>query len=540
LDIATDLSAKLAEGHRYRRFVDAVRRMVPCDATALLLLDGEDLVPLATHGLREDTLGHRFVPAEHPRLARILASPTPVRFTGSALPDPFDGFIAADPSAKLPVHACMGCRLELEGRVVGAITMDSLELGAFDDVRDEDVAALAALAAAALHTARLITALEESCRRSGLMVDQLQSELHGRFGKLVGGSPAMMALRHDIELSAASPLTVLITGETGVGKELVARALHRASSRADLPLVHVNCAALPPGLAESELFGHVRGAFTGAHSERPGRFEAADGGTLFLDEVGELPLSLQPKLLRVLQEGELQRVGSDRVVRVDVRVLAATNRNLEEEVEAGRFRRDLFHRLSVFPIQVPPLRERREDIPTLAGTFLDETRARLGLGPTRLTDAALDALRRYDWPGNVRELKHLLMRAALRAADGSRHDAVVVDVEHLGLAQQPCDSAERGLVERLLPRVGLEREGMTLAEATDAFRRRVVADAVERAGGNWAAAARDLGMNRGNLHRLAKRLGLLEPTRPGGRPGAAAAARGEQNGKVLPLRKKKR
>lgn len=214
---------------------------------------------------------------------------------------------------------------------------------------------------------------------------------------------------------AGSDLNVLISGETGTGKELVAKAIHEGSPRAVNPLVYLNCAALPETVAESELFGHVKGAFTGAISNRSGKFEMADNGTLFLDEIGELSLALQAKLLRVLQYGDIQRVGDDRSLRVDVRVLAATNRDLREEVLAGNFRADLFHRLSVFPLSVPPLRERGEDVVLLAGYFCEQCRLRLGLSRVVLSPGARSHLLNYGWPGNVRELEHAIHRAVVLA-----------------------------------------------------------------------------------------------------------------------------
>jgi transcriptional regulator with GAF, ATPase, and Fis domain len=210
----------------------------------------------------------------------------------------------------------------------------------------------------------------------------------------------------------------LLRGETGVGKEVLARALHEWSLRADGPLVRVNCASIPRELFESEFFGHVRGAFTGAHRDRVGRFELAHGGTLFLDEIGEVPLELQPKLLRVLQEGELERVGDDRTRRVDVRVITATNRVLEREVEAGRFRSDLYYRLAVFPVLVPPLRERVEDIVPLARLFLAEHARRVGHVELELTPEDERALMTYPWPGNVRELANVIERAAILCDSG--------------------------------------------------------------------------------------------------------------------------
>jgi anaerobic nitric oxide reductase transcription regulator len=222
-------------------------------------------------------------------------------------------------------------------------------------------------------------------------------------------------LLEEITLVGNSDLTVLITGETGVGKELVAQAIHAASPRADKPLISLNCAALPDTLVESELFGHVRGAFTGATSDRRGKFELANGGTLFLDEVGELSLTVQAKLLRVLQSGQLQRLGSDQEHRVDVRLIAATNRDLAEEVRSGRYRADFYHRLSVYPLNVPALRERGRDVLLLSGFFLEQNRSRMGLGSLRLSPDAQAALLHYSWPGNVRELEHLIGRSALKA-----------------------------------------------------------------------------------------------------------------------------
>jgi transcriptional regulator with GAF, ATPase, and Fis domain len=212
---------------------------------------------------------------------------------------------------------------------------------------------------------------------------------------------------------------VLILGESGTGKELVAREIHRRSRRREHPLIRVNCASIPRELYESEFFGHVKGAFTGAVRDRAGRFEAAQGGTLLLDEVGEIPLELQSKLLRVLQEGQYERVGEERTRTVDVRILAATNRDLPREVAAGRFRQDLYYRLNVFPLAVAPLRERKEDIPLLAAHFLEEAARKLHLPPARLTQAHLAQFQSYDWPGNIRELQNAIERALILAQDGT-------------------------------------------------------------------------------------------------------------------------
>src|SRR3954469_8233095 len=248
--------------------------------------------------------------------------------------------------------------------------------------------------------------------------EYLQEELRGNYRDIIGNSPALKKALAQIEMVAPTNASVLILGESGTGKELAARGIHERSPRKEAALVRVNCASVPRELFESEFFGHTRGAFTGAVKDRVGRFELANGGTLFLDEIGEVPLELQSKLLRVLQEGQFERLGEDRTRTVDVRIIAATNRDLETEVKAGRFRQDLFYRLSVFPIELPPLRDRLEDIPGLAQHFLTQSSRKLGLKPPRLTSAQLKELQSYDWPGNVRELQNVLERAAIRSRDG--------------------------------------------------------------------------------------------------------------------------
>ncbi|MGI9330433.1 MAG: sigma-54 interaction domain-containing protein [Gammaproteobacteria bacterium] len=245
--------------------------------------------------------------------------------------------------------------------------------------------------------------------------DYLREEVNvtKNFGDIIGNSPALKRTLAQIEAVATTPANVLVLGDSGVGKEMVARAIHHASDRADKPLVKVNCASIPKELFESEFFGHVKGAFTGAHRDRIGRLQLADGGTVFLDEVGEIPMDLQGKLLRALQEREFERVGDDETISVDVRVVAATNRDLSAEVAAGRFREDLFYRLSVFPIEVPPLRERREDIPTLALHFLKATCAELGREALNISRQQVELLTSHSWPGNIRELKNVVERAAI-------------------------------------------------------------------------------------------------------------------------------
>ena len=499
--LVADLARDLPDQQRYASLLDALRKVLPFDAVALLRLDGEVLVPLAVRGLTADTLGRRFKVGEHPRLALLLASRAPTRFAVDCdLPDPYDGLVEGV-QGHLEVHDCLGCPLYVQDQLWGLLTLDSLQA---QNARPDDLtilAAFAGLAAATVAAAERIGQLSARIvSEHELTVAYQQSVGHQRPRELIGQSPASLRLRQEIETVAASDLTVLITGETGVGKELVAEAVHARSLRQQRPLISLNCAALPEALVESELFGHVRGAFSGAVSDRRGRFELADGGTLFLDEVGELPLTVQAKLLRVLQSGQLQRLGSDHDLKVDVRIIAATNRDLAECVRAGRFRADLYHRLSVYPLAVPAMRERGRDVLLLAGFYLEQNRARLGLRGLRLTSAAQRTLLAYDWPGNVRELSHLISRAALKAHAGSeeRGGILTLDSDQLGL---PLGTAPLPEEDTALPPTSLR-------EATDAFQRQTITLALEQHGQNWTLAAAALGLDRANLARLARRLGL--------------------------------
>jgi len=504
LPIALDMTASLTADDRSKRLVDAIVQALPCDAAVLLRLDGDELVPVAAHGLSPDVMGRRFARTAHPRLDIICSREAPTLFPeDSPLPDPYDGLVKGAPH--LDVHACLGCPLRVEDELVGVLTADALEPGVFDNVDERFLVHLAALAAAALRTSDLIEALEQYARHQGLVAkDLVQDVLEGRGGLLIGGSEPMSRLRSEIELVAGSDFPVLVTGETGVGKELVVRTLHTQSHRSERPLMYVNCAALPESIVESELFGHAKGAFTGAEETRPGKFRVADGASLLLDEIGELPLHVQPKLLRVLQAGEIQPVGTDHPVHVDVRVLASTNRDLEAEVRAGRFRADLLHRLDVFRIRVPALREHAVDIPQLTGHFADRTRRQLGTGPIRFSSDALTALGRRSWPGNVRELENVVARATLRARGrASRGDPVLVNVTDLSDIVR-SEGAHLAAAEDAPSLVA----GLTLREAVQDYQRSLIQQALKSARGNWASAARKLGMHRSNLHHLARRLGL--------------------------------
>ncbi len=282
----------------------------------------------------------------------------------------------------------------------------------------------------------------------------LQDEIKFEYNheNIIGQSDGLKYVLYKVEQIAHTDTTVLILGETGTGKELVARAIHGLSKRKARALVKINCATLPSNLIESELFGHEKGAFTGAHVRQLGRFEVADGATLFLDELGELPLELQPKLLRVIQDGEFERLGSSQVVKTDVRIIAATNRNLEEEVGKGRFREDLWYRLNIFPITVPPLRERREDIPLLVDFFVRKISKRLGKSIENIPTAVMNALMDYHWPGNVRELENVLQRAVINSSGPKLRlmDELEKPHKELTTAGKTLDEVEREHIVRVL------------------------------------------------------------------------------------------
>jgi transcriptional regulator with GAF, ATPase, and Fis domain len=331
----------------------------------------------------------------------------------------------------------------------------------------------------------------------------LQSEIKERqpLGEIVGESPAIHELVAAIQQVAVTPATVLITGETGTGKEMVAHAIHKASQRAAKPFIRVNCAAIPATLCESEFFGHEKGAFTGAASRRTGRFELAQGGVIFLDEVGDLPLELQPKLLRVLQEREYEAVGSSQTRRTDVRVIAATNRDLYAEVAAGRFREDLFYRLNVFPIVVPPLRDRDSDIELLAQLFIDRFSTRMGKPPAQLTADCFRRLRAYHWPGNVRELENVIEHAVIIARGETLSLRKVLPLDSPPAIREAISSS---------PNYNLR----TKRELRD-IERETIVRALERSGWKVAGprgAARVLGIPPSTLASRMKALHIERPT----------------------------
>ena len=345
----------------------------------------------------------------------------------------------------------------------------------------------------------------------------LNQQIHGAFdfGNIIGDSPALREVLGKVEQVAPTSSTVLLRGETGTGKEMVAHAIHINSPRENKPFVRVNCAALAPGILESELFGHEKGSFTGAVERRRGRFELADGGTLFLDEVGDLPMEVQIKLLRTLQEREFERVGGTDTIKVDVRLVSATNRNLEKMIEDGEFREDLYYRLNVFPINLPPLRERHGDVPLLAAHFVAKFARSMGTRPIGLTPEAVAKLREYTWPGNVRELENIIERAMILARGGE------VGAQHLDFgrrAQQtsgsfPVTTHEVGSAPIALAPAA--DDGKSLAERLLESEKKEIIAAVEKSKGNIASASRMLGINRSTLYYRLRKHGLehLLPTK---------------------------
>ncbi|HJQ31663.1 MAG TPA: sigma 54-interacting transcriptional regulator [Pyrinomonadaceae bacterium] len=374
--------------------------------------------------------------------------------------------------------------LVLLGKVTGVVYLDARTPGArFNERHLRLATAVANVAAGALNAARRLKRLEDENRR-------LRTDLDTEHA-LIGESACMRKVHEFIAKVAPSDSTVLIRGESGTGKELVARDIHRNSPRASGPLVAVNCAALTETLLESELFGHEKGAFTGAYARKLGRLELADGGTIFLDEVGEMPTHVQTKLLRVLQEREFERVGGTRPLKVDIRVIAATNQDLDEAIRRGAFRRDLYYRLNVVSLTMPPLRERREDVALLSNYFVAKYGAKCKRQINGISEAARARLAAYDWPGNVRELENAVERAVVM---GTTDTILAEDLpEALLEAEPPAGSPP-----------------VKYHEAVKAAKRQLVANALEQAGGDYGEAARLLGIHPNNLHRLIRNLGLRE------------------------------
>src|SRR5690349_15196420 len=392
----------------------------------------------------------------------------------------------------------------ISGHATIQTAVEATQLGAYDILEKP------------LDTDRILVTLRNALQHLDLHEEnaRLRETIESRY-EIVGRSYAVRAVIDKIERVAKSPARVLVSGENGTGKELVARAIHRQSQRADGPFVEVNCAAIPSELIESELFGHMKGSFTGAVQDRAGKFEQADGGTLFLDEIGDMSMAAQAKVLRVLQDGVVTRIGGSKPVQVDVRVLAATNKNVEEEIAAARFREDLYYRLNVVPLHVPPLRERREDIALLVTHFVSLLTEREGMTPRAVSPEALERLSQYDWPGNVRELRNTVERLLILSS-GAR--ILATDVDRLVGKRAVEDSAGLGSLT----------DCRTFEEFKAAAERAFLLAKLREHDWNVSETARLLDMPRSNLYKKIERYGL---TREGGAApktaDSAAAASGD-------------
>lgn len=370
--------------------------------------------------------------------------------------------------------------------------VEALKLGAFDYVTKP------------FDRAEFRTVVSKAARTSELSRKHVSGDPNerGRY-RIIGQSPPMRGVYDVIEKVADTPSTVLITGESGTGKELIARALHQNSSRADKPFVSVNCAAIPPDLLESELFGYEKGAFTGAVTSKPGRFELADGGTLLLDEIAEIPVSMQVKLLRALQEQQFERVGGIKTITVDIRLVAATNRDLKARIADGGFREDLYYRLNVVHVHLPPLRDRPSDIPLLVDHFVRKFNAKLSRAVTGFEDPAMGQLLRYDWPGNIRELENVVERCMIFAEDGK------VGAQHLPAevreAEGDLDTSILAGIDATPGQTGLKE---AIREATLKLERAFIGRALDQTGGNVTHTARLLKISRKSLQNKMKELGL--------------------------------
>lgn len=486
--------------------IEKCREVLSTDGASIALLDptqNELYFPYAATGdpaIAERLRTARF-PATYGVAGAVVQSGRAVRVDDVATDTRF--YSGVDRHTGSTTRSLLCAPLTTHQGVIGAIqVVNPLDDRAFTD---DDLAFLEVLAgsvAVAIENARLFSAFKDAAERLKTQVGALRSDLarRDRSATLVGAAPAMMSIFRLIERAAAAPIPVLIEGETGTGKELVARAIHAESPRAEGPFIPVNCAALPAALIESTLFGHRRGAFTGAQTDQRGLFEAASGGTIFLDEIGEMPVSLQAKLLRVLQDHEIVPVGDTRGRKVDVRVISATNSNLAAQIEAHQFRSDLYYRVAGFPIRMPPLRERREDIPLLAHRFLRNASAEHGRRVAGLTEASLTILTTYDWPGNVRELQNEIERAVVLVSTDEW-----VTPGHFSSRLAPALPAAATATPVPGAFVEVDRP---LRDARAAFERSFITSALARHGGNVSHTAKVIGLSRAMLQRKMRDYGL--------------------------------
>ena len=465
------------------------------------------LVPQATHvtiALAEDDTEQVFVPMlGHTREGATTEPPTISRAVQQRIITDRAAVLAADAADELGSKSIVGAKIRSTlgvplwhgDRILGVVQVDNRDSSGIFSERELDVLlVMAEQGALAIKNARLysqLTIAQEKIRGENRYLRGQQRKIG--FDHIISEAPAMKRIFKLLDRVIDTRATVCISGETGTGKELIARAIHDQGQRRDKLFVAQNCAALPENLLESELFGHLRGAFTGADSGKKGLFEIADAGTLFLDEVGEIPLALQAKLLRALQEGEIRPLGASKAKRVDVRIVCATNRSLEKEVAEGRFREDLFYRLMVFPIELPPLRERREDIPLLMQHFVKRYSQELRRAIAGISQDAINHLVSYRWPGNIRELENEIQRLMIQVDEDA-----IVQVEHLS----PSIRRTENIVSRVAPQKG------TLKEMMEGVERWLLTEALKEHGNNKTKTAATLGITREGLHKKLTKHGI--------------------------------
>lgn len=476
--------------------LDSLKELVDYELAVVLGVDSHDRlrVQSAKGPLVSERLLNFSISLEtRPDLREILKQGKPVLVnTDSDIPDTYAGLIDLPES-----HSCLVAPLVTEHSIIGMLTLDHRECGKFTEGIIRFIAVISRLLALALAQARLGSELRE---KNEALLSERNSLLNpdaSFFKGIAGSSPAWLSVLEAVKLVAATPSPVLILGETGTGKEEIAKLIHRLSDRSNGPFVALNCSALPASLAESELFGHEKGSFTGAHGSRKGRFELADGGTLFLDELGDIPMEIQPKLLRALQEASISRVGAEKTIAVDIRVIAATHVNLLEAVRRGSFREDLYYRVAVFPLQLPALRERGEDIIQIAGHFLERLKRQQGWEGLALSPQGAQYLMQLDWPGNVRELKNTMERAAILSRGG------IIGPQELGYGAQHVwygECADSGSISRTSSPGSLKD-----------IEKKAIEEALEKSAGRIygeGGTAAMLGLKPSTLQSRMKKLGL--------------------------------
>jgi formate hydrogenlyase transcriptional activator len=511
LDVTNQLVSNLELRDVLRAVSQDVRRVMQCDHAGLSLPDSQDKEKLRLYAV-DFPEGKGFIQEE--MVYAIEGSPSGTAFRTMkplTLRSPFTGWVD-DPIAPIVQIAIREglnsfCFLPLisRNRAIGVLVLGRLRDDAFSDSDVRFLTQVSNQVALAVENAlafREIQELRDQLSKEKLYLeDEIRAELN--FAQIVGNGPALRRVLKQVQIVAPTDSTVLIYGETGTGKELIARAIHDLSPRRSKPFVKLNCAAIPTGLLESELFGHEKGAFTGAIAQRIGRFEVADSGTIFLDEIGEIPLELQTKLLRVLQEREFERLGSSKTLRTEARLIAATNRNLEVMVAEQKFRSDLFFRINVFPVQVPPLRERAGDIPLLVRHFTQQFSRRMNKVIDTIPSATMDALCRYVWPGNIRELQNMIERAVII----STTSVLSLDVADLKLP--PASSSGKKVA------APDSKINGPLRDVLEQTQRERILEALERS--NWVVAgsrgaAAQLGMKRSTLQQRIRKLGIKRGT----------------------------